>query len=353
MQINFQNFNFENLTPKNVFEREVVGFIKLWFSTEKYVSVKTSGSTGIPKIIQVEKEKMRSSAKMTCDFLNLKEGDSAFLCLPIDYISGKMMLVRAIERKLILNIGNTSLKPLENLLEKIDFCAMTPLQVENSLNKIHQINKLIIGGAKVSDELKLKIKNNLVKNNSKTEVYETFGMSETLSHIALKKIAPIEEDFFTVIARNKAINPFECIEISTDERNCLKIFAPMLNSEILQTNDIVEIKNENQFKFIGRADFIINSGGLKISPEVLEKIVKNEISNDLVFIGIKDELLGEKLVLVIEGETDSNILNKISNLEFPSKNHRPKVILFLKEFPRSETGKILRFKIKNSIENYG
>ncbi|WP_417431034.1 long-chain fatty acid--CoA ligase [Halpernia sp.] len=358
MQIDFQNFNLDKLSPKNEFECEVVNFIKLWFSEEKYVSVKTSGSTGMPKIIQVEREKMCISAKMTCDFLNLKEGNSALLCLPIEYISGKMMIVRAIERKLKIYVENSSLKPLKNFSKKIDFCAMTPLQVENSLDKIHLIKKLIIGGAKVSEHLKFKISqiSNLTRgeaelSGTKSQIYETYGMSETLSHIALKEIFPINENYFTVIARNEAISRFNNIEISKDERNCLQIFAPMLNSEVLKTNDIVEIKNENQFKFIGRADFIINSGGLKISPEVLEKLVKKSIPNELIFVGIKDEILGEKLVLVIEGEKQNQILEKLKEINFPSKNHKPKEVVFLKEFPRSETGKILRFEIKKTIEN--
>jgi O-succinylbenzoic acid--CoA ligase len=342
MLIDFQNLNLEKIIPQSQFEQEVLDFISIWFSDQKLISVKTSGSTGTPKIIQVEKEKMRLSAKMTCDFLNLKQGNSALLCLPIDYISGKMMLVRAIERKLKIYVENSSLKALENFPKKIDFCAMTPLQVENTIDKISQIKKLIIGGAKVSYDLQEKIQKKLLVDKATTEVYETYGMSETLSHIALKQIAPENEDFLTV---------FDGIEISLDERNCLNIFAPMLSSEILQTNDIVELKNENQFKFIGRADFIINSGGLKISPEILEKLVKIKISNELVFVGVGDEVLGEKLILVIEGEKQNQILEKIEMINFPNKNHKQKEVVFLKEFPRSETGKILRLEIKKRIEN--
>lgn len=339
MIIDFRNFNLNKLIAENDFEQGVLDFLKVWFSNEKFVEVKTSGSTGTPKIIKVEKEKMRNSAKITCDFLNLKAGNSALLCLPIDYISGKMMLVRAVERKLKIFVENSSLKPLENLARNIDFCAMTPLQVENSLDKIHLINNLIIGGAKVSEPLKIKISQ---IPNLKSQIYETYGMSETLSHIALKQIAPKKEDFFTVL---------DGVEISLNEKNCLQIFAPMLNSEILQTNDIVELENENQFKFIGRADFIINSGGLKISPESLEKLVKKEIANELIFVGVKDEILGEKLVLAIEGIEQKNILEKLDLVSFPTKNHKPKEIVFLEQFPRSETGKVLRLAVKNLIEN--
>ena len=152
---------------------------------------------------------MLNSAQMTCDFLRLKEGDSALLCLPIEYISGKMMVVRSIYRKLKLLITETSLNPLQHLDKKVDFCAMTPLQVENSLDKIHLIKNLIIGGAAVSETLKQKISQTLKFSNSQTKIFETYGMSETLSHIALKQVFPNHEDWFTV---------FNGVDISLDQR---------------------------------------------------------------------------------------------------------------------------------------
>jgi len=261
MLFDFNNLEINNLHPETDFEKKVIFFLKEWFSDSKTVKVQTSGSTGVPKVIEIEKEKMLNSAKMTCDFLNLKKGNTALICLPIEYISGKMMVVRSISRKLRLIISDPSLKSLENLNDSIDFCAMTPLQVENSLEKIHFIKNLIIGGASVSESLKKKISQTLLPSHSPTQIYETYGMSETLSHIALKKIYPSQDEYFSI---------FDDIEISTDERNCLKISAPQLNSEILQTNDLVEIKNQNQFKFLGRIDNVINSGGAKIFPEQLE-----------------------------------------------------------------------------------
>ncbi|SFI56037.1 AMP-binding protein [Halpernia frigidisoli] len=342
MIINFQNFEIENYAANNAFEQQVLDFVKVWLNNDKFISVKTSGSTGVPKIISVEKEKMRNSARMTCDFLNLKSGQSALLCLPVDYISGKMMIVRGIERNLILHVKSPELKALQEIKENINFCAMTPLQVENSIENLSRINKIIIGGAKVSEDLKNKIQEKLQLENTESEIYETYGMSETLSHIALRMIYPKNEDFFKA---------FDEIDISVDNRNCLRINAPTLNPEILQTNDIVEMVDEKRFKFIGRADFIINSGGIKISPEILEKKVKETLTSELVFVGLDDIVLGEKLVLVIEGEEDNEISGIISALEFPSKNHRPKNIYFLKSFPRTETGKILRKDIKVLIEN--
>ncbi|MFT3917939.1 AMP-binding protein [Cloacibacterium sp.] len=356
-----ENINIKSLFPKNEFEEKVISFLQEWFSSSETVSVQTSGSTGTPKIFQIEKSKMLNSAKMTCDFLGLKEGDIALLCLPVQYISGKMMLVRAIERKLKIIIVAPSLEPLLFLKNKADnvcFCAMTPLQVQNSLDNIHLIKNLIIGGAAVSENLKSQLTSS-IQHSASNKIYETYGMSETLSHIALKQIAPVQEEYFTV---------FENVEISVDERNCLKISAPKLNTEVLQTNDIVEIKHfmnsvrkpsvyaqcdNKQFKFLGRFDNVINSGGVKIFAEELENLVKKHISQDLVFIGKPDEILGEKLVLVIEDASTplsmTEIKFQISNIKFKIKFHIPKEILFLEKFPRAENGKVLRKEILKII----
>ena len=341
MQIDFKNFDIKNILPRTEFEKKVLQFLQDWFSHSETVSVQTSGSTGIPKVFEIEKKRMLNSAKMTCDFLGLKEGDTALLCLPVQYISGKMMLVRAIERKLKVIISVPSSAP--EISQNIDFCAMTPLQVQNSLDKIHFIKNLIIGGAAVSEKLKNEISTTLQFSNSPTRIYETYGMSETLSHIALKQISPIQEEYFTIL---------NDVEISVDERNCLKIFAPKLNPEILQTNDIVELMHfdsaqgdKKQFKFLGRFDNVINSGGVKIFAEELENLVKKHIDKDLVFLGKPDETLGEKLVLVVEGEKDENLKSEILNLKFENKFHIPKEVLFLEKFPRAENGKILRKEI--------
>ena len=331
-----KNINIESLFPENEFEEKVISFLEDWFSHSETVSVQTSGSTGIPKVFEIEIKRMLNSAKMTCDFLGLKEGDTALLCLPVQYISGKMMLVRAIERKLKVIISVPSSAP--EISENVEFCAMTPLQVQNSLDKIHFIKNLIIGGAAVSEKLKSQISRELstINHQPSTNIYETYGMSETLSHIALKQISPVQENYFTIL---------NDVEISVDERNCLKIYAPKLNPEILQTNDIVDLLNEKQFKFLGRFDNVINSGGVKIFAEELENLVKKHIDKDLVFLGKPDETLGEKLVLVVEGEKDENLKSEILNLKFENKFHIPKEVLFLEKFPRAENGKVLRKEI--------
>lgn len=342
MLIDFKNLNINQLPSETEFENKIKTFLKEWFSKIETVKVQTSGSTGIPKVFDIEKKKMIASAEMTCNFLDLIEGDSALICLPIEYISGKMMVVRSIVKKLKLIVTNPTTKPLSDINYKIDFCAMTPLQVENSLDKLYLINNLIIGGAAVSESLKRKIFQRTDELKDSQRIFETYGMSETLSHIALKQIFPDPEYFFTA---------FENVEISKDERGCLKIFAPHLNTEILQTNDLVEIKNNNQFRFLGRIDNVINSGGAKIFPEQLEALVKKEIPFEAVFLGLEDDTLGQKLVLVIEGEKSQQIIDNIATLPFEKSFHKPKEIIFKGKIPRTPNGKVNRIELKNILQN--
>ncbi|MDQ1097530.1 MULTISPECIES: AMP-binding protein [Chryseobacterium] len=334
MASKFNNLRINNLDAGAEFEKKIVFFLENWFSDSEKVEVQTSGSTGIPKVFEIEKKRMVNSAKMTCDFLGLKEGDTALLCLPVEYISGKMMLVRSAIRHLELFISEPSVKPLKNLDREIDFCALTPLQVEHSLDRLPLVKNLIIGGAAVSESLKQKI------SGSENHIYETYGMSETLSHIALKQLAPVSEDYFTA---------FDQVSIATDDRGCLKIYAPELNEEVLQTNDLVEIINEKQFRFLGRADNVINSGGAKIFPEQLETVVKREIPNEAVFLGLEDEILGQKLILVIEGEDSDKIREVIQNIPFEKSFHHPKDIIFISEIPRTPNGKVSRIGLKEKV----
>ena len=340
MKIDFSNLNISEISANTEFERKLLDFISEWLSESKTVKVQTSGSTGTPKIFEIEKDRMLHSAKMTCDILGLKDGHSSLLCLPIEYISGKMMVVRAIERKLNLLVKSPTSQPLNDLKEEIDFCAMSPLQVENSLDKIHLIKNIIIGGAAVSEGFKKKITQVLKNSGTQSQVFETYGMSETLSHIALKQIYPVAEDYFKVL---------DHVEISVDERNCLQIFAPKLNPEILKTNDLVELKSEKEFRFLGRIDNVINSAGLKIYPEELENLVKKELQNEVVFFGVEDEILGQKLILAVEGERSENLQQHLSEIIYPSKNHRPKEIIFLEKFPRIPNGKVNRKELLNLI----
>lgn len=320
-------------------------FLTQFLNEDSHIKVQTSGSTGEPKLLEVQKSKMRHSALKTCQFLGLKKGDTALLCLPLQYISGQMMVVRAMVADLNLKLTQPSLYPLKEFHQTFDFCAMTPLQVENSLDQLHLIKKLIIGGAAISIGLKNKMFEALKSKTADTIIYETYGMSETLSHIALKQIYPISEDFFTA---------FDGVNLSTDARNCLVIDAPEWCENPLITNDWVEMGLENQFRVLGRLDFVINSGGVKIHPELLENQLKFNLNKELIFCGMPDEYLGEKLVLVIE--SDENEIDKelIKSQDWENKIHQPKKVYFLKELARTPNGKLDRKAIVEqliSIEN--
>lgn len=346
MEIDTSNHRaFSTLTPQNEFQEEVLTFIQEWFSPSSTVKVQTSGSTGVPKIFEVEKEKMRQSARMTCDFLSLQKGDTALLCLPMAYISGKMMVVRALERGLKLKVETPTISPIKTNEGKIDFCAMTPLQVEHSLPQLPFIKKLIIGGAAVSEALIQKINQSYSAYQPSTTscfVYETYGMSETLSHIALRQIYPPKDLYFKTL---------EGVKISSDSRGCLCIDAPSLNSEHLITNDLVDINTPRSFKFLGRVDNIINTGGAKVIPELLEALVKKEISREVLFLGLPDEVFGEKLIMVVEGERTREIEVLIDNFKFEKSFYKPKEVFYIPEIPRTPNGKVSRLDLKKYLLN--
>jgi len=340
MNISFPNYH--DAQPATDFDRQPHAFVQEWFSETETVQVQTSGSTGTPKILEIEKDRMRHSARMTCRFLNLQAGDSALLCLPVAYISGKMMVVRAIEQQLKLMVSEPSVRPLEHLAQTVDFCALTPLQVEHSLDKLHLIRNIIIGGAAVSAALKVKIQDVLEGQEKKVKIYETYGMSETLSHIALKEIFPKAAPDFTVLSG---------VQISLDPRGCLQILAPQLSAELIVTNDLVELTGTNSFIFQGRYDNVINSGGLKIFPEQLETLVHTVTDRELAFLGLPDEQLGQKLVLAIEGGESTVLTDDIRHLTFPTRNHLPKEIIFIPEFPRTPNGKVSRLELLNILKS--
>ncbi|HUH25543.1 MAG TPA: AMP-binding protein [Flavobacterium sp.] len=314
------------LKDGEAYEKELGDFILQWFDHNNFVELSTSGTTGKPKKIKLEKEAMTQSALATGEFFQLKPDDSALLCLPTRYIAGKMMFVRAVVLGLKLDYVNPSKEPLKNTDKIYDFVAMVPLQVQNSITQIEQCRKLIVGGAELDEKIKLHLKDMML------EVYETYGMTETITHIAAKRI---QDKYFTSLPH---------ANISTDERGCLLIEAPLVANGLVVTNDLIELINDVQFQWIGRIDNVINSGGIKIVPEKIEQKLSEYIPYRFFVIGKEDESLGQKLVLVIEQDPYNLLPEVLSSLE---KYERPKEILFVKQFKETPTGKILR---KDTVE---
>ncbi|WP_422091639.1 AMP-binding protein [Tenacibaculum ovolyticum] len=312
----------------------VVTFLTDWFNENDFVIVQTSGSTGKPKPIALKKEFMKNSALATGAFFNLKENTTALLCLSTDYIAGKMMLVRALTLGWQLDIITTEASPLKEIKKQYDFSAMVPLQLRNSLNELHRVNKLIVGGGVVSNDLIDAIQ------NISTKVFATYGMTETITHIAVKKL----NNFTSLKGETKQQSFYETlpnVKIDVDARSCLIIEAPKVSSEIISTNDVVKIISETKFEWLGRYDNVINSGGIKLHPEKIEEKLSKLITNRFFVIGVPDIILGEKLILIIEGIKGTIDYSLLSNL---TKYEIPKEVYFLDEFIETATKKIQRKK---------
>ena len=327
-------FDINSIQTTNEFEESVKEFLVEWFSPSKVMIAHTSGSTGTPKEIILTKENMRKSANMTAKYLHLQKGNSALLAMPVTYIAGKLMLVRAVEIGLkLICIQPTSHISLDEIsrgisqeITSIDFVALTPMQVENSIDFVSKCQKLIIGGAPLSEKVKKEL------YPFENEVYETYAMTETITHIAFKQVA--NQKFPYV---KNAFEAFDEVKISQDNRGCLVIDTPYDGLQVV-TNDIVEIVDEHTFNWIGRADNVINSGGIKLFPEQIEEKLKSFINSDFYITSKADELLGQKLILVIEGEERSFDFSSADLTKYQT----PKEVIFIEKFPRTESGKIKR-----------
>jgi O-succinylbenzoic acid--CoA ligase len=305
---------------------ELFSFLKQFLSADETFEVHTSGSTGTPKLITIPKKYMRASAQKTVEALQLKKGDKALLCLPLDKIGGIMMLVRWLEADLDLYPESVEANPLKDNGETFDFAAMVPYQVASSINEIPRVKKLIIGGAPVSAELEQQL---MVAN---TAIYHTYGMTETISHIALRPIADEEANVYTALPG---------VYLAVDERHCLTITAPDIGVEALATNDVVELIDGSHFIWKGRFDNVINSGGIKMLPEEIEKKL-GDIGLPYFLFGEPDDKLGQRLVLMVQSESIPKLQGFERFFKRVSRYEAPKAIYAVPEFVVAGSGKINR-----------
>lgn len=335
----FNNTHFNADTLKEVaysfvkegewYQKHIGSFLLDWLDSNDYVFVKTSGSTGKPKQISLQKQAMVASAIATGDYFNIKPESKALHCLPTEFIAGKMMLVRAMILGLEIDVVKPKSNPLEKITKHYDFCAMVPLQLENSIDRLHKISTLIVGGTSVSNALQTQLQDISCK------VYATYGMTETITHIAVKKLNHLE---------NVSLDAFKTlpnITISKDTRDCLVINAPKLSDKPIITNDVVELRSDTSFTILGRYDNVINSGGIKLFPELIEAKLRKDISERFFIASKEHNSLGQELIMIIEGVSNTVNTSAFKNL---NKYEIPKHIYTVERFVETDSGKIQRTK---------
>ena len=305
-------------------------FLEKWFDASPVITVHTSGSTGTPEELVVRKDRMMQSARLTCEFLNLQAGDTALLCMNLRYIGAMMVVVRSLVAGLNLIVRPASGHPLSDIEEPLRFAAMVPLQVYNTLRvpeekeRLEQTDILIIGGGAVDDTLEAEI------SALPTAVYSTYGMTETLSHIALRRL--------NGETASKHYYPFPSVELSLSAESTLVIKAPLICGEVLQTNDIACLYPDGSFTIAGRKDNVINSGGIKIQAEEMEKRLRPFIPVPFVVTSVPDPRLGQALTLLIAGQVDVRELESKLQMVLDAY-HRPRHIFMTESIPQTENGK--------------
>lgn len=326
------------------YEGKAGNFLLDWLNEKDYIDVKTSGSTGKPKKIRIKKAAMVNSALATGKFFDLPATTTALHCLPVDFIAGKMMLIRAMVLGWHLDLVPPKANPLDRIFKVYEFCAMTPFQLDQSLSRLHLVQKLIVGGGAVSAHLKKLVQ------GIPTKIYETYGMTETVTHIAARHINPAKQKQDPI--------PFSTlpnVSVSTDDRDCLVIKAPQLTEETIVTNDVVELLSSKTFIWKGRYDNIVNSGGVKLYPEEIEAKLDPIIGHRFFVTSLPDDALGEKLILMVESDFSEGAVNslerEIKKSGLLGKYEIPKKIYFVEKFEETPNGKIHRINtLKSRVE---
>jgi O-succinylbenzoic acid--CoA ligase len=322
---------------------ELFRFLNDWFNASEEITVYTSGSTGAPKPIRVRKAQMMESACATCDLLGLREGQNALLCLSVGFIAGKMMVVRALVANLNLHVVAPNGYPLQTAHGTYDFSAMVPMQLYNCLQdpvekeKLRRIRTLLVGGGPIPSRLEQFL------SDFPHPIFATYGMAETLSHIALRRINGKEaSDAYTLLPN---------VRIALNESGCLVIDAPMVNDYLLVTNDRAEILPDGRFRILGRQDNVIVSGGLKIQAEALEELLSDYLEVPFAITSQPDEKFGEIVVLAVEGDINEALLLQTLHAENLPSHLFPKRVVIVEVLPRTTSGKLDRARLREEIRN--
>ena len=330
--------NGERITPANLHDwssgksgilADLATFLQEWFSPAPTITLHTSGSTGAPKSMQATKVAMCASAEATCRFFGLQPGHTALLCLPLRYIAGKMMVVRAIVGKLNLLVQEPTSTPLSAPHESIDFAPLVPMQVHSTLQQsdgilaLQRVRKILLGGGFIQTETESALQ------QCPSAVFASYGMTETLSHIALRRVnGPTASAFYT---------PLPGVNITLSQRGTLALSAPFIGVDYLETNDVAELAPDGTFRILGRIDNVINSGGVKIQAEEIEQALTRTTGLQTLALPVPHPCLGQAVGLLWEGPEDAapRLQQAIDALP---RYHRPTAILH-STIPLTATGK--------------
>ena len=306
-----------------LWERQVGEFLLNWMDDFSYHTVFSSGSTGTPKEYRLEKQHMINSARMTGERFRISAGMDVLGCLPLSYVAGKLMMVRAIELGWHIDLVAPSKNPLDKVAKRYDFTALTAYQVKHSLNHLYKSRKTIIGGGPVDEALVESL------NGRHTRAYHTYGMTETSTHVGVRELYPNYEEFFTALPR---------IKVRLNGADCLVVDAPDLADEPIVTNDLGIIKDEKMFKILGRTDNVINTGGIKIHPETVHNKLSKFIDSRFFIAAESEPHLGQQVVIYVEGdEVDLDSAFAKAKLD---RFEKPRKVIFVKQFAETHTAKI-------------
>lgn len=338
------------LATSDVLLSSALQFCRQWLGGHTHFKQHTSGSTASPQAILLSRAQMLASAQQTCRFFALQPKDFALVCLNPTYIAGKMMLLRCILADMPARLCHPTTKALSETLrtdEKYTFLSFVPLQLHalfkaDLIPKLKQAKAILLGGAPLPDALKHKI------TQHQLPVYQTFGMTETASHIALRKVG--ETEYYHCLPEIR-------IKTNTEKKLCIQ--GKVTENKWLITNDLVEIISPKKFRWIGRAGRIANSGGVKISLDLVAKTIEavlNEClpsSPNFAVTTLSDQKLGEKIVLLIEGKPLEHAHLQALKNTIEKKINRyaiPKIIAYTQRLPCTRTLKIDYQEIRNFIQ---
>jgi len=314
--------------------RTIRNVLTSWYDTSEHMALQTSGSTSQSKTITLKKEYMRMSAMKTQSYFGYKSGATAILCLPVKYIGGMMMLIRALVSDLRLIIVEPSLNPLVGIEEKIDFLPMTAAQMSASLDsnfsQVCHVSKILLGGGPVSPALHHQLQ------SISTKCYHSFGMTETMSHVAIRQL--------NGAGQSNVFHAIDGVQFSVDADDCIIVSGDHIDQDIL-TNDVVQLIDKYSFIWKGRKDNVINSGGIKIYPELIEPKISELIDSPYFIASIDDDRYGSIVCLFIETNEVANILKINESLSSQLTAYEiPKKTYAVSKFVMTETGKIQRQK---------